>query len=77
LRKQLLGQNFYPCYILLHGSIDSVQIVFHGSEEGLQLGVSELSNENLAVYTQLQEWGEALSEKAEKITRILVGVKFL
>lgn len=43
-------------------AIDSVQIVSHGSDGLLQLGTTELSNENLAVYEkQLQQWGEALN----------------
>ena len=43
-------------------AIDSIQIVSHGSDGLLQLGTTELSNQNLAVYQkQLQQWGEALS----------------
>lgn len=47
-------------------TIGSVQIVSHGSDGLLQLGTTELSNENLAVYEkQLQQWGEALSAEGD------------
>ncbi|MEP6577900.1 DUF4347 domain-containing protein, partial [Microcoleus vaginatus GB2-A3] len=53
--------------ILTHYSdLDSLQIVSHGREAGVQLGSIELCNENLETYSHLlQQWGKALSERGD------------
>ncbi|MEG3985128.1 DUF4347 domain-containing protein, partial [Microcoleus sp. T3B2] len=44
--------------------LDSLQIVSHGREGGVQLGSIELCNDNLETYSHLlQQWGKALSER--------------
>ncbi|MBD1814691.1 DUF4347 domain-containing protein, partial [Microcoleus vaginatus DQ-U2] len=53
--------------ILTHYSdLDSLQIVSHGREAGVQLGSIELCNDNLETYSHLlQQWGKALSERGD------------
>ncbi|MBF0438398.1 MAG: DUF4347 domain-containing protein, partial [Magnetococcales bacterium] len=49
-----------------HSGVDAVHIVSHGSAGYLALGGSELDVVNLEDHTQaLQDWGAALSEKAD------------
>ncbi|MEG5031952.1 DUF4347 domain-containing protein, partial [Microcoleus sp. AT3-D2] len=44
--------------------LDSLQIVSHGREAGVQLGSIELCSDNLETYSHLlQQWGKALSER--------------
>ncbi|MEG5006249.1 DUF4347 domain-containing protein, partial [Microcoleus sp. B5-C4] len=46
--------------------LDSLQIVSHGREAGVQLGSIELCNDNLETYSHLlQQWGKALSERGD------------
>ncbi|MEG5226443.1 DUF4347 domain-containing protein, partial [Microcoleus sp. AT9b-C5] len=53
--------------ILTHYSdLDSLQIVSHGREAGVQLGSIELCNDNLETYSHLlKQWGKALSERGD------------
>ncbi|MEG4395264.1 DUF4347 domain-containing protein [Microcoleus sp. BROC3] len=46
--------------------LDSIQIVSHGREAGVQLGSIELCSDNLETYSPLlQQWGKALSERGD------------
>ncbi|WP_333041384.1 DUF4347 domain-containing protein, partial [Microcoleus sp. Pol17C6] len=46
--------------------LDSLQIVSHGREAGVQLGSIELCNDNLQTYSHLlQQWGKVLSERGD------------
>ncbi|MEG3901913.1 DUF4347 domain-containing protein, partial [Microcoleus sp. B4-C1] len=46
--------------------LDSLQIVSHGREGGVQLGSIELCNDNLQTYSHsLQQWRKALSERGD------------
>ncbi|MEG4839868.1 DUF4347 domain-containing protein, partial [Microcoleus sp. B9-D4] len=46
--------------------LDSLQIVSHGREAGVQLGSIELCNDNLQTYSHLlQQWGKALSQRGD------------
>lgn len=46
--------------------LDSLQIVSHGREAGVQLGSIELCCDNLETYSHLlQQWGKALSERGD------------
>ncbi|MEG5031316.1 DUF4347 domain-containing protein, partial [Microcoleus sp. AT8-A3] len=46
--------------------LDSLQIVSHGREAGVQLGSIELCNDNLQTYSHsLQQWRKALSERGD------------
>ncbi|MEG4572050.1 DUF4347 domain-containing protein [Microcoleus sp. N3A4] len=46
--------------------LDSIQIVSHGREAGVQLGSIELWRDNLETYSHLlQQWGKALSERGD------------
>ncbi|MEG4341879.1 DUF4347 domain-containing protein, partial [Microcoleus sp. A003_D6] len=46
--------------------LESLQIVSHGREAGVQLGSIELSGDNLETYSHLlQQWGKALSERGD------------
>ncbi|MEG4032983.1 DUF4347 domain-containing protein, partial [Microcoleus sp. S36b_A4] len=47
-----------------YSDLDSLQIVSHGREAGVQLGSIELCSDNLETYSHfLQQWGKALSER--------------
>jgi len=53
-------------YASVHGSIDAIHIISHGSPGSLQLGNSLLNSETLEQYkSQLQKWQDTLSEKAD------------
>jgi len=46
--------------------LDSLQIVSHGREARVQLGLIELCSDNLETYSHLlQQWGKALSERGD------------
>ena len=47
-------------------NLDSVQILSHGGEGSLQLGDSNLNNDNLESYqSKIQQWGEALTAEGD------------
>ena len=49
-----------------YSDLDSLQIVSHGREAGVQLGSIELCNDNLETYSHLlRQWGKALSERGD------------
>ncbi|MEG4074981.1 DUF4347 domain-containing protein, partial [Microcoleus sp. Pol14C2] len=49
-----------------YSDLDSLQIVSHGREAGVQLGSIELCNDNLQTYSHLlEQWGKALSERGD------------
>ncbi|MCT7950523.1 DUF4347 domain-containing protein [Ancylothrix sp. C2] len=53
-------------YVGLYGSINSVQIVTHGSAGELQLGSGVLNSQNLPAYDyQFKKWQDILSKNAE------------
>ncbi|MDB9514891.1 DUF4347 domain-containing protein, partial [Kamptonema animale CS-326] len=53
-------------YAAIHGSIDAVSIISHGSSGNLQLGNTSLNSETLEQHkSQLQKWQSILSEKAD------------
>ena len=46
--------------------LESLQIVSHGREAGLQLGSIELNSDNIETYSYLlQQWGKSLSERGD------------
>jgi hypothetical protein len=53
-------------YASTKGAIDSVHIISHGNSGSLQLGSATVNSDNLPQYkSQLQEWRNALSDKAD------------
>lgn len=49
-----------------HQGVEAIEIISHGKEGTVRLGKGVLSKDSLSEYSsQLQQWGEALSEEAD------------